>query len=122
MTEDRRSASEIRAYCEAATAPPWHIGHQRRDGVAVYSLEGKAPIASEIEANRAFILNARTDLSRALDAATGLYKVALWLVAQEGRKLTEQEAFELGRYLNEHTWLAEGPVPEGPLARAWREA
>ena len=78
--------------------------------------------SSNVDNNAAFCINARTDLPAVLDAATGLYKVAMWLVAQEGRKLTEHEAFELGSYLNGHTWLAEGLIPEGPLERAWREA
>jgi len=41
------------------------------------------------------------------DVAAELYRALSWLSAQEGRKLTESEAFELGSYLSGLTWLAE---------------
>lgn len=106
----QRTAGEIRAYCEAATKGPWRVHY----GKGIPAVMARRVIISEIcpftgqgEADGRFSANARADLPRALEAATGLYKVAMWLGAQGGRKLTEHEAFELSSYLNSLAWLAE---------------
>ena len=112
----RRTAAEIRAYCEAATEGPW----QRDGGYADYVLimntsprpedyENYVEIASidleehganptpEQEANIAFLINARTDLPRLLADAVALREAADWVmhlahgIAKNGGPPTDKE-------------------------------
>ena len=118
MSEQRRTASEIRAYCEAATKGPWWWD-QKTECVATPA--GYTAALSEREqksdmplrdsdADGTFIAFARTDLPAVLDAAVKLreaYVTSLcsWL------GLTVDELMQTrreGSLIAETEWLKEG--------------
>jgi len=77
----KRTASEIRAYCEAASEGPWLTGPESEYWPIVRKVGGVLPgmgkyedlLCSENAENDAmFCINARTDLLRVLDVAVKL--------------------------------------------------
>jgi len=78
MSERRRTAKEIKAYCEAAAKGPWrhndyYIHVVREDNRADILLKGVSQAKwGELRANLTFSANARTDLPTLLEDAVRL--------------------------------------------------
>jgi len=71
----QRTASEIRAYCEAASDGPWYaemLTFQSWCGLVRDKDDDCSIVREGSETDVAFIANARTDLPRALEAAEKL--------------------------------------------------
>lgn len=126
MTEKKRTAAQIRAYCEAASDGPWVTGPEGAywpiakyqpdlAGVCKYQ-DILAAEAGNADNNADFIVNARTDLPRVLDAAEGLRAAYLELRA-EHLALTGK-----GVTLQDDTLIAETAWLEGSDEKANREA
>ena len=104
MSDAKRTGAEIREYCEAATEGPW--GKNERHYGDIYS-----PVSGDLGRmyhanNHDFVVNARTDMPRLLDAAMSLRRMykSLWeLVEIQGESAV----------LTTTAWLA-GPEEEEP--------
>lgn len=79
---EKRSASEIRAYCEAATEGPWHKNGFLPQRVyddqsqCVLIAPARTFVCSEVavaDANATLAINAHADMPRLLDAVWELY-------------------------------------------------
>ena len=108
MTEKPRTASEIRAYCEAATKEPWVMGVRYSAwGRLVYALRGvETGGEEEAGANCRFIENARTDLPRLLDAADESWSMVARLYHEGATAdLHPDTVAEVERIIDEYGWL-----------------
>jgi len=76
----KRTASEIRAYCEAATEGPWIAESEPPCWKSLWgqvdSEYDELLTSSNVDNNAAFCINARTDLPAVLDAAVKLRHLA----------------------------------------------
>jgi len=105
----KRTVSEIRAYCEAASEGPWtaEIGAPY-SGSLVRDKDIDFSIAQHIEAEDAqFIANARTDLPRLLDAAVKLRAALSYRITRAGTPEQLREAEDV--LMANTAWLVDSP-------------
>lgn len=94
MTE--RTAAEIRVYCETATEGPW-TKNERWYGDIYSPVHGDLGRMYHAN-NHDFVVNARTDLPRALEAATTFWKARYvdrkMMLVQTAARLAESDDME----------------------------
>jgi len=98
MAEKKRTAAEIRAYCERLPRILQDVPARVND-VKSY----------RYGAYRAFAEMACVDLPRLLDVGRDCWTALDWLyrAVLHGRKMTEREQYELGSFIADTAWLAE---------------